>query len=91
MVEADCGGGSAAKGLMVIDDKNVRFYESRGVTTGLAVEGPMRVSGDFTFDGEGQRWRNTQTFDLVSGGDTLVRSETDPAGSFTYKRCGPAK
>lgn len=91
LVAKDCDGGSAAKGLMRIEGNTVRFYESRGVTSGLDVDAPTRVAGEFTFDGEGQRWQNTQTFDLTSGGDTLVRSETDPAGSYTYKRCDLAK
>ncbi len=86
MVAADCKGDAAAKGLMTIDDKTIRFYESRGVTTGLSVKSPTKVAGSFTFDGEGQRWRKDQSFEL-SGGKTLVRMETDPAQSFTYQRC----
>lgn len=91
MVAADCRGDAAAKGLMTIDAKTVRFYEARGVTTGLSVEGPTRVSGTFDFDGEGQRWRNTQAFDLAEGGDSLVRTEGEGGSgggaSFTYRKC----
>lgn len=86
MVTDDCRGDAASKGLMTVDDKSVRFYESRGVTTGLSVLGPTKVAGSFTFDGEGQRWRKDQSFEL-SGKDKLVRMETDPARSFTYQRC----
>lgn len=87
MVEADCQGGAAAKGLMTIDDKTVRFYESRGISTGLATDSATKVSGSFTFDGEGQRWRKAQAFELASDGRALVRTESDPAQSFTYTRC----
>ena len=87
MTEADCRGNAAAKGLMTIDDKTVRFYESRGVATGLATESATKVSGVFTFDGEGQRWRKQQGFELAAEGQTLVRTESDPAQSFTYRRC----
>lgn len=87
MVPEDCRGDAAAKGLMTIDDNTVRFYESRAVTTGLATESATKVSGNFTFDGEGQRWRKGQSFELASDGKALVRTESDPARSFTYRRC----
>lgn len=87
LVAADCDGGAAAKGMMTIDSKAVRFHESRGVTTGLSTDSATKVTGQFTFDGEGQRWQKQQSFELASGGDTLVRTETDPAASFTYKKC----
>ena len=87
MAAADCSGDAAAKGLMTIDAKTVRFYEARGVTTGLSVDGPTKVSGAFDFDGEGQRWRNTQSFELAAGVDNLVRTESDGGASFTYRKC----
>ena len=87
MVTADCRGDAAAKGLMTIDAKTVRLYEARGVTPGLKVQSPTKVSGTFDFDGEGQRWRNEQTFELAQGGTSLVRTEGGSGSSFTYQKC----
>ena len=84
MVAADCTSTRGdAKGLIVIGDRIVRFYES---TATLKEQRPAiaeAFSGLFDFSGEGERWTKVMTF--VRTGDRLKRSQDD--GSFTYRKC----
>src|SRR5690348_1466403 len=45
-----------AKGLLVINDGELRFYESRAVPGGDAQADADSISGTFSFTGEGQSW-----------------------------------
>jgi hypothetical protein len=74
-----------AKGLLVINADELRFYESRAVPTSRASSTPASISGEFGFTGEGQKWSKTETLELK--GDKLVRTETSPMASYTYARC----
>ena len=88
MVAADCGPDkAAAKGLLTIGSEILRFYESVGEPVTLEQTGPGRIEGSFAFSGEGMEWTKQMTLTLGSDGDTLVRTESDPDGSFTYTRC----
>ena len=48
---------------------------------------PENFTGDFRFTGEGQTWTKPQNLKLTGSSNTLIRSESEPAMSFTYKRC----
>ena len=84
MVAADCEPGrSDAKGLLVIGDKTLRFYESVGTLKEQRPAIATSFAGLFAFTGEGQSWQKVITFTRT--GDTLKRAEKD--GTFTYQRC----
>jgi len=87
MGPADCEPGrSDAKGLITIGDKTIDFYESKGTLTKVTLNAPENFTGTFAFTGEGQSWTNSQNLKLT-GSSTLIRSETDVAQSYSYKRC----
>jgi len=88
MGPADCEPGrSDAKGLITIGDKTIDFYESQGKLTKVTLNAPENFTGTFAFTGEGQSWTNSQNLKLTGSSNTLVRSETDVAQSYSYKRC----
>lgn len=88
MVPADCGpDASIAKGLLTIDDAQLRFYESVGKPAVVTYPTPSRVEGRFAFTGEGMDWSKDMTLALEGSGDRLVRTEKDPVASYGYKRC----
>lgn len=86
LTPADCEPGrSDAKGLLTISGGDIRFYESRG-TPGTSIEtGPMAISGNFNFTGEGQSWSKYVSLKLQN--QELVRTERNPVASYTYARC----
>lgn len=74
-----------AKGLLVINSGELRFYESRAVpSSGVQVD-PRSITGNFHFAGEGQNWTRFEKIERQS--DKLVRTETNPAASYTYAKC----
>ena len=82
----DCvPGRSDAKGLLVISENDLRFYESRAVPSKGVSASADSISGDFAFTGEGMEWTKYQALQLR--GRELVRTETSPAASFTYAKC----
>jgi len=82
----DCiPGRSDAKGLLTITDGDLRFYESRAIPGARVETDRDSISGDFAFTGEGQSWTKFQA--LKAQGNQLVRTETNPAASFTYAKC----
>ena len=76
---------SNAKGLMVVASNELRFYESRAVPDGDSVARANSFNAEFRFSGEGQTWVKFETLQL--NGDKLVRTESNPAASYTYARC----
>ena len=76
---------SNAKGLMVVASNELRFYESRAVPGGNSVARANSFNADFRFTGEGHTWVKFETLQL--NGDKLVRTESNPAASYTYARC----
>jgi hypothetical protein len=74
-----------AKGLLVVNDSELRFYESRAVPGTDAQADGDSISGTFDFTGEGQSWSKFEALKLQ--GRDLVRTETKPAASFTYAKC----
>jgi outer membrane lipoprotein-sorting protein len=88
MVPADCTSTKGdAKGLIAVDGNSIKFYESVGKLTKVTLNAPENFTGTFAFTGEGQSWTNSQNLKLTGSSNTLVRSETDVAQSYSYKRC----
>lgn len=74
-----------AKGLLVINGAEVRFYESRALPAAdVQVAGGV-LTGNFHFAGEGKTWTRFERFERNK--DILTRTESDPAASFTYAKC----
>ena len=88
MVPADCTSTRGDnKGLITVDSTSIKFYESRATLAEVTGDAPENFTGDFNFTGEGQTWTKPQNLKLTASSNTLIRSETDPAMSHTYKRC----
>jgi hypothetical protein len=75
-----------AKGLLVINGRELRFYESRAVPSAKMRADADSIAGDFRFTGEGETW--TKYMSLKRDKQLLVRTETQPAASFSYAKCG---
>ena len=88
MVEGDCTSTRGdAKGLITVTGDTITFYESRARLTGVTQNAPENFTGEFAFTGEGQNWTKSQNLKLTGSSNTLVRTETEPSASFTYRRC----
>ena len=88
MTPADCTSTRGdAKGLITVDAGSIKFFESRGTLTKVTLNAPENFTGTFAFTGEGQSWTNSQNLKLTGSSNTLIRSETDVAQSYSYKRC----
>ena len=88
MVPADCTSTRGDnKGLITVDSSSIAFYESRATLAKVTTNAPENFTGDFRFTGEGRTWTKPQNLKLTASSNTLIRSETEPAMSFTYKRC----
>ncbi len=74
-----------AKGLLVVNSSELRFYESRAVPTANVMSSDHSIGGDFNFTGEGQQWTRHETLELRA--DKLIRVERNPVASFSYARC----
>lgn len=74
-----------AKGLLVVNEAELRFYESRAVPGKDVQADADSISGTFDFTGEGQSWSKFEALKLQ--GHDLVRTETKPAASFSYAKC----
>ncbi len=75
-----------AKGLLVINGNELRFYESRAVPGTDADSDANSIAGNFVFTGEGQTWTKYEALRLDKG--RLTRTETKPTASFSYAKCG---
>lgn len=74
-----------AKGLLIVNANELRFYESRAIPSPGVQADSKSVSGDFRFTGEGQSWTKYETVELRK--NKLVRTESNPAASYTYAKC----
>ena len=74
-----------AKGLLVINSDELRFYESRAVPAADADSDTNSISGNFAFSGEGQSWTKYEALKIDNG--RLTRTETKPTASFSYAKC----
>ena len=86
LAPADCTSTRGdAKGLLVISGSDLHFYESRAVPSpGAEVRGDS-IRGTFAFTGEGESWTRFER--LERNGANLVRTESNPAASYTYAKC----
>lgn len=83
---ADCTSSRGdAKGLLLVNGSELRFYESRAVPSPGVQTDRNSVTGTFQFTGEGQSWTKFETLERKN--DTLVRTESNPAASYTYAKC----
>ncbi|UUR09038.1 hypothetical protein [Sphingomonas glaciei] len=65
---------SAAKGLMVVNDSRLTFYESRGTLDRIDAWTPAnRFTANYGFSGEGMTWERVITLERT--GSTLRRTE----------------
>jgi hypothetical protein len=86
LTPADCTSTRGdAKGLLTISGHDLRFYESIAVPGTDIQSHPTSINGHFNFTGEGQSWSNFVSLKVT--GNKLVRTETNPAASFTYAKC----
>jgi hypothetical protein len=74
-----------AKGLLVINGNELRFYESRAVPIDGVQVDPDSISGNFAFTGEGQSWTRYEALKVDK--QRLTRTETNPSASFSYAKC----
>jgi hypothetical protein len=74
-----------AKGLLVINGDELRFYESRAVPADGVHTDADSISGNFAFSGEGQSWTRYEALKVDK--QRLTRTETNPSASFTYAKC----
>jgi hypothetical protein len=85
MTANDCQRGrSDAKGLIVIGEQKITFYESVATLKEQRPAIAASFSGLFSFTGEGQHWEKVMTFTRTD--HTLKRA--DDSGAFTYQHCG---
>lgn len=86
MAPADCSSTRGDnKGLLTITADEMRFYESVAVPGPSFVVGANNIRGDFNFTGEGQRWTKFQSLRLE--GQELIRTDSNPAASYSYAKC----
>ena len=86
MTPADCTSTRGdAKGLLVISETSLRFYESTATPARNVKTAADMLSADFDFTGEGQSWTKFETLKIDA--DKLIRTESSPMASFTYVRC----
>lgn len=80
---------SAAKGLMVVNDSRLTFYESRGTLDRIDNWTPAnRFTANYGFSGEGQEWERVITLERT--GSRLRRTETageEGPVDLTYTAC----
>ena len=74
-----------AKGLLVVSSNELRFYESRAVPSPGAQADSDSINGNFDYTGEGESWTKFETLERKK--DKLVRTESNPAASYTYAKC----
>ena len=83
---ADCTSALGdAKGLLVVNGTELRFYESRAVPSPGAEVRDDSIRGNFRFTGEGQTWTRFERLEL--SGRNLVRIDSNPTASYTYAKC----
>jgi hypothetical protein len=74
-----------AKGLLVVSDGALKFYESRAVPASDLDTTAVSARGDFRFNGEGETWTKFESLQLQE--NKLIRTENNPVTTFTYARC----
>ena len=75
----------SAKGLLIVTESELRFYESRALPSQNVQTADGSMNGDFRFTGEGRSWDKFEALQRTD--DRLTRTETNPAASYTYAKC----
>ncbi len=84
LVAADCTSTRGdAKGLIVINEGTIKFYESLATLKEQRPAIATSFSGLYGFTGEGQTWEKVVTLNRT--GNMLKRA--DDEGSYNYTRC----
>lgn len=87
LVPADCDPRrDDNKGLMTVNARQLRFYESRAVPAKVDRAGPDALAVTLAFNGEGQTWTETARLTLRQNGRVLVRTGAE-GGPLRYTRC----
>ncbi len=76
---------SNAKGLLIVSAKGLGFYESDARPTADVQTDDGSINGRFDFTGQGHSWSKFEA--LRKSGDKLIRTEDNPAASYTYAKC----
>lgn len=76
---------SDAKGLILVNGDDLRFYESRAVPSAKVQTSANSINGPFDFTGEGRNWSQYEALELQRG--KMVRTERNPIATFTYVNC----
>jgi hypothetical protein len=91
LVPADCEPGRAdAKGLLVIEDDSLEFYESMAELRQVDERSAGRIRADFAFTGEGISWQREMELVTRDRGETMVRREFGAEAMpepLEYARC----
>ena len=91
LVPADCTSTRGdAKGLVVIDAKTMKFYESLATLQTVKDADDDGLVAQFGFAGEGQTWTLDVALEVEDDGQTLIRKDTGPdalPGPLKYTRC----
>lgn len=91
LTENDCNPDfDPRKGLMVVTDDALSFYESRASLTEVRSGNDNRVEASFAFSGEGQSWDVEMTLETQDAGMVLVRKDlsgTDLTEPLRYMNC----
>lgn len=91
LVPADCTSTRGdAKGLVTIDAKTLKFYESLATLKTVKAADDDDLTATFAFTGEGQTWTLDLALEVEDGGKTLIRKDTGPdalPGPLQYARC----
>lgn len=91
LVPADCTSTRGdAKGLLVISEDQLKFYESVGKLANIVEGNATRIRANFDFTGEGMTWKREMALDVEDGGNTLMRQEFGEdamPNPLKYSRC----
>lgn len=86
LTPADCTSARGdAKGLLVAAADHLQFYESNAVPVSAINSDAASIQGNFAFTGEGQKWTRYEA--IKAGRNRLMRTEINPAASFSYAKC----
>ena len=81
---AACGTGLNDSRL-VIGEREIQFYESRGEVTATRAEGADQVAIEASMAGEGETWVDSRVFRLSRDGQTLT--EVSDSHGLARRRC----
>ncbi|WP_309601684.1 hypothetical protein [Sphingomonas sp.] len=91
LTKADCTSTKGdAKGLLIINDVRLTFYEAKGTLDKVLGATKTSFDANYGFSGEGQTWQRVERFKLVNASlnrRTDAAAGQEPPVNLTYKRC----